>query len=607
MTRYVVLDTETTGVTPERDRIVWLAVAIVEDRIVTERWSTFLDPGPTSRVRVAGIDLAGQPTFANVALRLTDMLQGGVLVAHNAPFDVAFLAAEYKRIRIPMPEVSVICTLRLARRLELEVASLSLVDCCAHFGISHQRRHRADEDVEATVQLLCQLLLLASARGWDSVDTLVDALAPTGGELTYTFEINLDEVLATWLVEKAAWRPEEETADEAMARYGRQLRAERDAAYARMRPEHRAAHQRKDALEPDEARASVWLPVLQALEAADCPEVADTWVEYGRRLQGPARNAKRVLEALHRALDLYLSCAETTRATVADAVTWIGITCDDADLPDKLIETYQQFGPRLAVLPPCGECGDLTTGCLGGRTCMKADLASPSAWATFRVDFEAGENEDPEVVERRARAVLPLLAGERDLAAYVRLAAQFGGRLVTWGRAEDALALWDDVVAGCADRDVPNLAEDTDRFAETLAAAKHYADAARVAEPAIEAARQQARPELFWRIADHFGLYLERVGRLEEAMALWQESIDAGSAIPRTFDRLSLALDRAGNPTAAAQVCEIGLERFSKDARRTKLVQQIEKRGQRCRAKAASLGEASNRWRAAAKLNDIDG
>jgi DNA polymerase III epsilon subunit-like protein len=591
MTRYVVLDTETTGVTPERDRIVWLAVAIVEDRNVTERWSTFLDPGPNSRVRVAGIDLAGQPTFADVALRLTDMLRRGVLVAHNAPFDVAFLAAEYKRVGIAMPAVRVICTLRLARRLELEVASLSLVDCCAHFGISHQRRHRADEDVEATVQLLCQLLPLASARGWDGVDALVSALAPTGGELSYTFEINLNEVLAEWLVKKADWRPGEESADEAMARYGRQLRAERDATYARMRPEHRAAHQRKDALESDEVRASVWLPVLQALEAAGCPEVDDAWVEYAKRLQGPARNAKRVLEALRYALNLYLSSDDVTRARVDVALTWIRITCDDADLPDNLIEAYQTFGPRLAVLPPCGECGGLTTGCLGGRACTKADLASSAAWATFRVDFEAGENEDPEVVERRARAVLPLLAGEHDLAAYLRLGAQFGGRLVAWGRTPEALAVWEEVVAGCGGRDVPNLAEETDRFTETLAAAKHYTDAARVAEPAVEAARQQGRQEFFWRIADHFASYLERTGRLEEAIGLWHEAVDAGTNIPRTFDRLSLALDRAGNPKAAAGVCDTGLVRFSNEARRTRLVQQIEKRGQRCSAKAVSLGE----------------
>ena len=593
MTRYVVLDTETTGLAPERDRIVWVAVAILEDRIVTERWSTFLDPGPNSRVRVAGIDLAGQPAFADIAAQLATLLRGGVLVAHNARFDLSFLAAEYQRAGSVTPDVPVICTLRLAHRLGLGVASLSLVDCCAHFGISHRRRHRADEDVEATLQLLQQLLPLASARGWDSVEALVDALSPTTGDLVYTLEINVEEVLARWLVEKAGWQPGEESAEEAMARYGHQLRAERDAAYARMRPEHRAAHKRKDALDLDEVRASIWLPVLQALEAADCPEAADAWLEYGRRLQGPRRNAKRSLEALRRALDLYLSSAEVTRATVNDAVTWIRITCDDAELPDKLIEAYQTFGPRLAALQPCGECGDLTTGCIGGGACTKADLASAAAWATFHVDSDAGENEDPEIVERRARTVLPLLAAERDLAAYVRLGAQIGGRLVAWGRSEDALAVWADVVSRCAGRDVPNLAEDTDRFAETLAAAKQWKDAAMVAGPAVEAARHQGRPEFFWRIADHFSAYLERTARLEEAIGLWREAVNVGSNVPRTFDRLSLALDRAGNPKGAAEVCEIGLARFSKEARRTRLVQQIEKRGQRCRAKRRVMDEAA--------------
>jgi hypothetical protein len=66
---------------------------------------------------------------------------------------------------------------------------------------------------------------------------------------------------------------------------------------------------------------------------------------------------------------------------------------------------------------------------------------------------------------------------------------------------------------------------------------------------------------------------------------VWREAIDGGSNIPRTFDRLSLALDRAGNPGAAAEVCAIGLARFPDEARRYKLVQQIEKRAERCRAK----------------------
>jgi Exonuclease len=373
VTRYVVVDTETTGTVPERDCVVWVAVTVLDDGTVTERWSTRLDPGPGSRSQANGIDLTSQPSFADIEPRLTELLRGGVLVAHNAPFDVSFLAAEYRRAGIAMPEIPVICTLRLAHRLELDVASLSLVDCCAHFGISHRRRHRADEDVAATLELLRQLLPLASARGWSSIDALLEALAPVdrGGDGEVVFEINVDEILVKLLVEKAGWRPGEESAEGAMARYGRQLRAERDAAYARMQPDHRGAHQLKDALGSDERRASAWLPVLQALAAADCPELADAWVEYGRRLQGPKRNAKRALEALRHALGLYLSAPEVTRTAVDDAVRWVSVTCDDANLPDELIETYRTFGPRLAALPPCGECGNLTTGCLGGAPARK--------------------------------------------------------------------------------------------------------------------------------------------------------------------------------------------------------------------------------------------
>ncbi len=91
-------------------------------------------------------------------------------------------------------------------------------------------------------------------------------------------------------------------------------------------------------------------------------------------------------------------------------------------------------------------------------------------------------------------------------------------------------------------------------------------------------------------MADHLAGYLERAGRLEQATGLWRETISAGSNLPRTFDRLSLALDRAGNPSAAVEVCELGLARFSREVRRYKYVQQIEKRAERCRAKAHLAG-----------------
>jgi Exonuclease len=115
-------------------RALCVGVAVLHDGTVTERWSTLLDPRPGDRVQVGGLTLAGQPLFADIEPRLTKLLRGGVLVAHSAPFDVSFLAGEYQRAIRAMPKTQVICTLRLAHRLELNVASLSLVDCCAYFG-----------------------------------------------------------------------------------------------------------------------------------------------------------------------------------------------------------------------------------------------------------------------------------------------------------------------------------------------------------------------------------------------------------------------------------------------------------------------------------------
>ncbi|HEX8858594.1 MAG TPA: 3'-5' exonuclease [Actinomycetes bacterium] len=72
----MVLDTETTGTVPGRDRVVWVAVAVPNDGTVVERWSTLLNPGPASRVQAGGIDLSGQPRFTDVAPRLTRLLRG---------------------------------------------------------------------------------------------------------------------------------------------------------------------------------------------------------------------------------------------------------------------------------------------------------------------------------------------------------------------------------------------------------------------------------------------------------------------------------------------------------------------------------------------------
>jgi ATP-dependent DNA helicase DinG len=96
---YVVLDTETTGFSAERDSLIEIAAAIMRGPEITARFSTFVDPGrdiPPAITELTGItddDVRGAPD-AWEAIRELDAFAGSrMLVAHNAPFDCAFIAA----------------------------------------------------------------------------------------------------------------------------------------------------------------------------------------------------------------------------------------------------------------------------------------------------------------------------------------------------------------------------------------------------------------------------------------------------------------------------------------------------------------------------------
>lgn len=100
--RQVVLDTETTGLEPEKGhRVVELgAVEIVDRRLTGRRLRHYIDPErdiDDAAYEVHGLDrafLKGNPTFRQIAKEFLDFVRGAELVIHNAPFDVSFLDYE---------------------------------------------------------------------------------------------------------------------------------------------------------------------------------------------------------------------------------------------------------------------------------------------------------------------------------------------------------------------------------------------------------------------------------------------------------------------------------------------------------------------------------
>lgn len=107
MSGWVVVDVETSGMTPAVDRVLSVAAVVMgDDGEVVEEFATLLNPGvDPGPVHVHGLTpalLAGKPRFPDVAAELDRVLDGRTVVAHNAAFDASFLAAEARRAGLPL-------------------------------------------------------------------------------------------------------------------------------------------------------------------------------------------------------------------------------------------------------------------------------------------------------------------------------------------------------------------------------------------------------------------------------------------------------------------------------------------------------------------------
>lgn len=157
MTGFAVIDFETTGLFPNRDRVIEVAIVHVDpDGTITGQWDTLLNPdrdlGPQHIHRIAAADVIGAPTFEQIVPTLVRLLAGRTIVAHNASFDTRFLIAELNRAGYDV-ELTSLCTMQLAREF-LPGAGRSLKDCCDHYDIPLDGAHRASVDAYATAELL---------------------------------------------------------------------------------------------------------------------------------------------------------------------------------------------------------------------------------------------------------------------------------------------------------------------------------------------------------------------------------------------------------------------------------------------------------------------
>ena len=191
--RQIVLDTETTGLSPaDGHRVIEIgAVELFNRRLTGKHFHHYLqpdraiDPGAEEVHGISNEFLADKPRFADVAAEFVEFVAGAELIIHNAPFDIGFLDSELalarrKQMSAYCPEV--IDTLRMAKDLHPGKRN-SLDALCERYQIDNSARtlHGALLDAELLADVY-----LAMTRGQESL--IVEAEGAAAGPAESGFD-----------------------------------------------------------------------------------------------------------------------------------------------------------------------------------------------------------------------------------------------------------------------------------------------------------------------------------------------------------------------------------------------------------------------------------
>lgn len=177
---YIVFDIETTGLSADFDQIIEFGAIRVKNHHVIDQLTTYVKPTikvPTfisEKTNITMEQLKDAPALKDVIHQIADFIKDGVLVAHNAKFDVGFLNQAFLTYNIEPIKQPIIDTLELSRILLIDRKSFKLGRVARAFSIAYDEEvaHRADYDVRITHQVFLNLLTLANNLGIKTLDEL---------------------------------------------------------------------------------------------------------------------------------------------------------------------------------------------------------------------------------------------------------------------------------------------------------------------------------------------------------------------------------------------------------------------------------------------------
>ena len=156
---FIAFDTETTGLDATVGRIVEIGGIKFDRRGVIARYNALINPQmpmPEEAGKVNGITdamLKDKPVIAEVFPDFLDFIGTGVLVAHNAPFDINYVNTELARAEQPLLTHKVVDTRIFAKEVFPGLSSYALQDLAVQFGITALEAHRAEDDARVCMEL----------------------------------------------------------------------------------------------------------------------------------------------------------------------------------------------------------------------------------------------------------------------------------------------------------------------------------------------------------------------------------------------------------------------------------------------------------------------
>jgi DNA polymerase-3 subunit alpha (Gram-positive type) len=176
-TVYCVLDLETTGFSPVTEKITEIGIMKIQGGKVIDEFSSFVNPQkpiPARVVEVTNITddmVSDAETIDKIFPKMLEFIEGSVLVAHNAEFDIGFLKHNAKELELAF-DFTYLDTLSLAHELFPDYKTYKLGRIAKNLGIKVEVAHRALDDVETTVKVFNVMLEMLVKRGASSLEDI---------------------------------------------------------------------------------------------------------------------------------------------------------------------------------------------------------------------------------------------------------------------------------------------------------------------------------------------------------------------------------------------------------------------------------------------------